>query len=221
LLTKNGWVHAGILGTILWGSLGWEGWLSVVFYLLMGSLVTKIGFAEKELRGISEGRGGMRGPENVWGSAATGTFFALLTQFDLWSKQLLLIGFAASFVAKLGDTFGSEIGKRWGRKTFLITSLRPVSAGTDGGISFEGTISSFFGSILMAFIMLKLSLIPGGMVFYIVTFSAFVATLLESFIGALYQKKFSFLTNEVVNFLQTFLAALIAIFLTLFMGILI
>ncbi len=34
------------------------------------------------------------------------------------SATLLLIGFAASFAAKLADTFGSEIGKRWGKTTF-------------------------------------------------------------------------------------------------------
>ena len=215
LLTKNGWIHAGALGTILWGSLGWQGWLSVLLYLLIGSLVTKIGFAEKEARGIAEGRGGMRGPENVWGSAATGALLAILIQFDIWSEKLLLIGFAASFAAKLGDTFGSEIGKRWGRKTFLITSLRPVSAGTDGGISIEGTLSCFVGSILMTLVMLKLSLISRSSVFCIVAFSGFFATLLESFIGALFQKRFYFLTNEVVNFLQTLLAALIAILLTI------
>ena len=33
LLTPAGWVHAGVLGTLLWGSLGWRGWLAVVVYL--------------------------------------------------------------------------------------------------------------------------------------------------------------------------------------------
>ena len=44
LMTKSGWLSAGILGTILWGCLSWQGWMSVVIYLLFGSLVTKIGF---------------------------------------------------------------------------------------------------------------------------------------------------------------------------------
>ena len=33
------------------------------------------------------------------------------------------VGIAASFAAKLADKFGSEIGKRWGRHTVLITTL--------------------------------------------------------------------------------------------------
>ena len=68
LLTTQGWIHAGALGTILWGSLGWRGWLAVVVYLVLGSLVTRIGFANKQRRGLAEAREGRRGPENVWGS---------------------------------------------------------------------------------------------------------------------------------------------------------
>lgn len=213
LLTKKGWLHAGALGTILWGTLGWQGWLAVVIYLLLGTCVTKLGFAEKQLRGIAEGRGGMRGPENIWGSAATGALLAVLIQFEIYSKEILLIGFAASFSAKLADTFGSEIGKRWGSKTFLITSLQPVNAGTDGGVSIEGTLASVFGSLLMTLAMLKLSIISHGSVFCIVALSGFLATLLESFIGAFFQNKIPGLTNEVVNFLQTLLSAIIAILL--------
>jgi uncharacterized membrane protein len=57
----------------------------------------------------------------------TGTVLALATiAADGGLRTLLLTGFAASFAAKLADTFGSEIGKRWGRHTVLITTLRPV-----------------------------------------------------------------------------------------------
>ena len=58
LLTPSGWFHAGVLGTILWGCLGWSGWLVVVIYLALGSLVTRLGFARKQLDGLAEGRGG-------------------------------------------------------------------------------------------------------------------------------------------------------------------
>ena len=78
LLTPAGWVHAGALGTILWGCLGWRGWVAVVAYLVLGSLVTRLGMREKQERGLAEARGGRRGPENVWGSAATGACLALL-----------------------------------------------------------------------------------------------------------------------------------------------
>ena len=210
LMTKGGWVSAGILGTILWGCLSWQGWISVVIYLLFGSLVTKIGFKFKKEQGIAEKRGGRRGPENVWGSAATGLFLAMMTKFNAANIVLFKVGFAASFAAKLADTFGSEIGKRFGKDTYLITSLKKVERGTEGGISLEGTLASFLGSIFMTLIMLRLSIISTKSHFIIVVVSGFFATLLESIIGAEFQNKYK-LSNEIVNSIQTSIASFFAI----------
>jgi len=211
LMTKGGWISAGILGTILWGCLSWQGWISVVIYLLFGSLVTKIGYKFKKELGIAEKRDGRRGPENVWGSAATGLFFAIMTKFNLANIVFFKIGFAASFAAKLADTFGSEIGKRFGKETYLITSLKKVKRGTEGGISLEGTLASVLGSIFMSFVMLLLSIISTKYHFIIVAISGFLATLSESVIGAKFQNKYK-LSNEMVNAIQTSIASAFAIF---------
>ena len=211
LMTKSGWVSAGILGTILWGCLSWQGWMSVVIYLLFGSLVTKIGFKFKKAQGIAGKRGGRRGPENVWGSAATGLFLAIMTKFNAANVVMFKVGFAASFAAKLADTFGSEIGKRFGKDTYLITSLKKVDRGTEGGISIEGTLASVLGSIFMAFIMLRLSIISTKYHFIVVVVSGFLATLSKSIIGAKFQNKYK-LSNELVNAIQTSIASVFAIF---------
>lgn len=213
LLTKPGWVHAAALGTILWGCLGWRGWLAVVIYLGLGSLVTRLGFRDKQRRGLAEGRGGCRGPENVWGSAAVGAVMALLIGAGFEPNQLLFIGFSASFAAKLADTFGSEIGKRWGRTTVMITTLRPVPAGTDGAVSLEGTLASAVGSLVMTLPLLLLGLLPSVAAAVVVSLVGLLATLAESLLGALVQDKISWLTNEVINGLQTLIAAILAIFL--------
>ena len=207
LLTPAGWCHAGLLGTVLWGALGWRGWLAVVAYLGFGSLVTKLGFARKQDLGLAEARGGRRGPENVWGSALTGLVLALLIAMRVGPTQGLLIGFAASFAAKLADTFGSEIGKRWGRTTLLITSLRPVPPGTEGAVSLEGTAASALGSLLMTLVVVALGLIPSAQAAAVVVVVGFIATLLESLLGAVGQGRWPWLSNELVNGLQTAWAA--------------
>ena len=210
VLTRSGWVHAGILGTVLLGSLDWAGWWAVVLYLGLGSLVTRLGLRRKQAEGLAEARGGRRGPENVWGSAATGAALALLSLLPWAPVTLLRLGFAASFSAKLADTFGSEIGKRWGRRTVLITTLRPVPPGTEGAISLEGTAASLLGSGLMAWVMLQLGLLQNPLAWGLVTLVGLLATLLESLIGAGVQQRFAWLSNELVNALQTTLAAMIA-----------
>jgi len=219
LLTRAGWIHAGVLGTLLLGSLDWPGWWAVVLYLALGSLVTRLGFRRKQEQGLAEGRGGRRGPENVWGSAATGASLALLTVLPAAPVSLLLIGFAASFAAKLADTCGSEIGKRWGRHTLLITSLRPVPAGTEGAISAEGTAASLAGSALMALVMLQLGLLQGMAAWTLVTAVGLLATLIESLIGATVQGRCRWLSNELVNAVQTLIAALLAMGLALVLGL--
>jgi uncharacterized protein (TIGR00297 family) len=191
----------------------------VVLYLALGSLVTRLGLRRKQQQGLAEARGGRRGPENVWGSAATGAALALLTVLPTAPVALLQLGFAASFAAKLGDTFGSEIGKRWGRHTVLITTLQPVPPGTEGAISLEGTAASLLGSGLMAAVMLQLGLLSDGACWLLVTVVGLASTLLESWIGAALQRRWPWLTNELVNAIQTLLAAVLAMLLAQGLGL--
>lgn len=214
LLTPAGWWHAALLGTVLWASLGWRGWLAVVLYLLLGSLVTRLGLRQKQLQGIAEGRGGRRGPENVWGSALVGALLALVAPWLAPAGQRwLMLGFAASFAAKLADTFGSEIGKRWGRHAFLITTGRRVPPGTEGAISLEGTAASLLGSVVMTGLMAALGLVEGAAPVVLVSAVGLLATLVESVIGATLQRRLAWLSNEVVNALQTLVAAVLALWL--------
>ena len=130
------------------------------------------------------------------------------------------MGFTASFAAKLADTFGSEIGKRWGRTTLLITSLRPVPPGTEGAVSLEGTAASAFGSLLMTLVMVGLGLLHSVEAAGVVVVVGFIATLLESLLGATGQGRWPWLSNELVNGLQTAWAAGLAMLLAWPLGLL-
>ena len=126
--------------------------------------------------------------------------------------SLLLLGYAASFCTKLSDTCASEIGKAYGKRTFLITTLQPVPRGTEGAVSLEGTIAGIVGSILIALVSWAVGLIDlTGIIFCVL--AAFIATNIESVIGATVQSQFEWLTNEVVNFFNTFIGAIAAIVL--------
>jgi uncharacterized protein (TIGR00297 family) len=127
-----------------------------------------------------------------------------------WRSPLLL-AFVASFAAKLADTCGSEVGKRWGRRCVLITNLQPVPPGTDGAISLEGSLASLVGSALMAGLGLLLGLLPDAASALLVSVVGLLATLAESVIGATAQRRFAWLSNELVNGIQTALAAALAL----------
>jgi uncharacterized protein (TIGR00297 family) len=223
LLTPAGLLHAWALGVLIWGTLGWRGYLVIMFYFLVGSAVTRIGMAEKEAAGIAEKRSGARGPENVWGSALVGALCAIAIFIApiLFSEQtaalsiaLLSLGYVASLSTKLSDTCASEVGKAYGKRTFLITTLQPVPRGTEGAVSLEGTLAGILASVIIALVGWSLGLIsPFGIAWSAI--AAFVATNLESVIGATLQAKFDWMTNEVVNIFNTLIGAIVAILLAL------
>ncbi len=216
LLTPAGHLHAWALGVILWATLGWQAYAVMMVYFLCGSLVTRIGMAAKEAAGIAEKRSGARGPENVWGSAATATICALLAYFLMgkssdhpWLPPLLL-GYVASIATKLADTSASEVGKAYGKTTYLITTLQSVPRGTEGAVSLEGSLAGIVGSLVLAVVANILGLISGvGVVICLA--AAFIATTIESLIGAAFQDKNAWLTNELVNFINTLIGAAVAI----------
>ncbi|BAY42870.1 hypothetical protein SAMD00079811_04480 [Scytonema sp. HK-05] len=224
LLTPAGLFHAWLLGVLIWGTLGWQGYIVVMFYFLVGSLITRVGMAQKEAEGIAEKRSGARGPENVWGSALTAALCAL----GVWATSsgifptpqtlhptpytLLLLGYVASFSTKLSDTCASEVGKAYGKSTFLITTLQSVPRGTEGAISLEGTLAGAAASLAQALLGWGVGLIDLYGVLWCVV-AAFIATNLESVIGATLQSRFDWLTNEVVNIFNTLIGASTAILL--------
>ena len=211
LLTTAGYLHAWVLGVLVWGTLGWQGYTVVMFYFLVGSAVTRIGMEEKEAAGIAEKRSGIRGPENVWGSALIAILCALMTLFsDSSWQRLFSLGYVASFSTKLSDTTASEVGKAYGKSTFLITTLKPVPRGTEGAVSLEGTLAGIIISGVIALLAWGIGLINITGVFWCI-FAAFIATSLESLIGATLQKKLDCMTNEVVNIVNTLIGAVVAI----------
>lgn len=213
LLTPAGYLHAWVLGVIVWGTLNWRGYAVVLLYFLAGSAVTRIGLAQKEAEGIAEKRSGQRGPENVWGSAAAGAVCALATLFVSEPMQkVLILGYVASFSTKLSDTTASEVGKAYGKRTFLITTLQPVARGTEGAVSLEGTVAGIVASLGIAFFAWGIGSINWlGIIWCAI--AALIATTIESLIGATLQSKWKWLTNEVANGINTAIGSLVAILL--------
>jgi uncharacterized protein (TIGR00297 family) len=214
VLTTVGIYHAWALGITIWGCLGWQGYVVILSYLIVGSGVTRIGKDIKEAKGIAEKRDGARGPENLWGSAATGAVCAIgqaIAPNPLW-----LIAYTASLSTKLSDTTASEVGKAYGKSTFLITTLKPVPAGTEGAISLEGTIAGIIGSLLIAAIGLAVGLLTSQWDLLYCAIAAFIATNIESLIGATLQEKYDWLTNELVNGINTTIGAAISVAIAVF-----
>jgi uncharacterized protein (TIGR00297 family) len=215
LLTPLGYLNAWILGVFVWGAFGWQAYAIVMLYFLVGSGLTYVGMTQKEAQGIAEERSGTRGAGNLWGSALTGTICAVISLFVEPSiRELLLLGYVASFATKLSDTTASEIGKAYGKSTFLITTLKPVPRGTEGAVSLEGTLAGIAASLVLSAFAWGIGAIDllGALWCAI---AAFVATTIESLIGATVEEKWTWLTHDLVNVINTTIGAIAAIVLAI------
>ncbi len=219
-LTRAGVFHAGLLGLLVWGGLGWRGYAVVAAYFLVGTAVTWLGIHRKQRQGIAEKRGGARGPENVWGSALTGAVCAV--GYAFFPHPLWWLGYSASFAAKLADTVSSEVGKAYGRQTFLLTTFQPVPAGTEGAVSLEGSLAGVAAAAGIAALAWGIGgEWVGGDPWWLGAcwLAGLLATLAESWMGVVLQPRLAWMANEVVNGIQTTLAALLAVGLGALLGI--
>ncbi|KAI3466024.1 hypothetical protein Pfo_022687 [Paulownia fortunei] len=152
-LSLSGIAAAFLLGTLTWRAFGSSGFLLVATYYVIGTAATKVKMAQKEAQGVAEKRKGRRGPGSVIGSSAAGCVCAFLSISGIGGEafaRLWELGFVASFCTKLNDTVSSEIGKAYGKTTYLVTTFKTVPRGTEGAISIEGTFAGVVASILLA-----------------------------------------------------------------------
>lgn len=208
-LTTAGIANSWLLGSCVYSAFGPGGYLLVCLYFIFGTLVTKVKLQQKQKEGIAEARSGRRGPGSVWGSGAAGIVCAGLalatSRYDLFQ-----IGFVASFCSKLSDTVSSEIGKAYGKTTYLVTTFKAVPRGTEGAVSAEGTLAGIgaavvFGVVAAAVQQVSWRELP------IVVAAAVIANTAESFVGATAQGRLDWLSNDLVNVLQISLAAGLAV----------
>jgi len=213
-LTWPGVINSWFLGTTVMAAFGVGGYVLVCLYFVFGSAVTKIKLEQKQAEGIAEARGGRRGVGSVWGSGIAGIACACLALAGVGpGENLWRLGFVASFCSKLSDTTASEVGKAYGKTTYMSTPpFRSVPRGTEGAVSLEGTVAGIGASLGFAGVAAAAGQVDltGAL---IATLAAFIATTAESWLGATTQGEagFEWLTNDVVNAVQITLAAAVAV----------
>jgi uncharacterized protein (TIGR00297 family) len=201
----SGVVAGFLVGTAIYTFLDWRGYLLLMAFFVIGSACTRIGYRRKAAANLAQEKGGRRGARHALANAGVATacaLFAALTPHP----ALFAVAFAAAFATAAADTSSSEIGQLIGRRTFLITTLRPVPRGTEGAVSLEGTLAGIAASALVAVAGAAVALYPWAAVLPIVG-GAFIGTTFESVVGATLEKR-RLLDNEALNFLNTLVGAL-------------
>ena len=207
-VTIAGAVIGAIIGIAIYVCAGWQGWILLLVTFAAATAASRMGLARKIVLGIAEERGGRRGPGNAIANTGAAAIAALLVIAGS-SEELARLAFVTALVAGGSDTIASEIGKAFGRHTLSITSLRQVPPGTSGAMSLEGTAAGIAGALALGAIGVWLRVVPGDMLLTVVA-AATAGSLIESWLGATLEAP-GILNNDMLNFLNTGSAALIAV----------
>jgi uncharacterized protein (TIGR00297 family) len=193
--------------------------IPVLVLLVLTSLATRLGRAKKERMGLAEDRVGRTAAQvaaNLGVSALACTEVAQSWMADLGrfspveiSRGILLAPMLAALAEAAADTLSSEIGQVAGGRPRMITTLRRVEPGTDGAITFAGTLAGLAGAAIVA--AAGTSALRGdATLFAIACGGGIFGLFFDSLLGATLEQRGS-LNNDLVNFLSTGSAAAFAL----------
>jgi len=205
-----GALSAVVIGTVITAGLGLPGLAVMIAFFVVGTAVTKLGYRVKAQRGIAQEKGGARGWRNAWANGGVPAALALLAGFSAPDERsLFALAYAAAVATAAADTCSSEVGKAYGRRTFLITTLRPVPPGTEGAVSAEGTFAGLLGAILVGLVG-AIGALYGPAAVVLVAIAGLLGSLAESVLGTVAEKR-GWLDNDLLNAVNTAIGAALVV----------
>jgi uncharacterized protein (TIGR00297 family) len=208
-IDAGGAFSAIAIGTAITAGLGLSGLAVMVAFFVIGSAATKLGYRVKAARGIAQEKGGARGWRNAWANGGVPAALAVLAAMAPRHAGLYAIAYAAAVATAAADTCSSEVGKAYGRRTFLITTLRPVPPGTEGAVSVEGTLGGMLGGFAVAAVGAATGLYSWA-VLPVVGLAGLLGALAESVLGTVAERN-GWMGNDALNALNTAMGAGIAV----------
>ncbi|PYT15750.1 MAG: hypothetical protein DMF51_06190 [Acidobacteria bacterium] len=205
---RSGMIAGFLVGVLTFALAGWRGFLVLIAFFVLGSGATRLGLRRKERAGIAQEKKGARSARHALANCSVGVYLAFLVSSSA-SPKLFALAFVCAYATAAFDTVSSEIGRAYGGRPVLITTLRPVPAGTDGAVSWLGTLAGLVAAWLVCGVAVSTGLI-GGERTGIVLAAAFVGSTADSMLGATLEAR-GLIDNEAVNFSNTLVGALTGI----------
>jgi uncharacterized protein (TIGR00297 family) len=194
----------------------------MVSFFVIGTAATKLGYRVKAARGIAQEKGGARGWRNAWANGGIPAFLALLAGAAAMRPgveapaPLLAMAYAAAVATAAADTCSSEVGKAYGRRTFLITTFRPALPGTEGAVSLEGTTAGLAGGAVVGAVGAAVGLYAWPIA-VVVAAAGLLGSLAESVMGTVAERR-GWMGNDLLNAFNTAAGAGIAVWLVWIAG---
>ena len=192
----------------------WWFLLLLTFYMLGGGF-TKYKYEYKKSLGIAQGKGGARGYRNVFSNSIFAIAASICYTIFPHESYLFLYIYLGAVATATGDTLASEVGTTYKGSPRMITTLKKVEPGTDGGVSMLGETASILGSLVIGIFAVLFGVIAVDPIrlcligMTIVVVSGFVGTNIDSLLGATLQQR-GILSNNGVNVVSTLAGGLVA-----------
>jgi uncharacterized protein (TIGR00297 family) len=217
---------SGALSGVLCGVLlivfgGFQWFILLLAFLILGTIFTKYKYQYKRKVGAAESNQGSRSYRNVFGNCFIPLIFVVaygtlggttyVPYLGYLDQSIFLIGYLGAMATATADTLASEIGSTYKGQPIMITTLRRVPPGTDGGVSPLGEGASIMGALAIALIAIPLELKANGIgtMVFITVLTGFLGTNIDSLLGATLQRR-GILSNAGVNFVATLFGGLFA-----------
>jgi uncharacterized protein (TIGR00297 family) len=192
-----------IMGLIIILAAGFNWLLLILIFLILGLVSTKYKHQYKKELGVYEGT---RSAKNVISNGIVPFVMAAFGYYDGFVG-----GFIGSIATATADTMASEVGVT--QTPRLVTTLKKVAPGTDGGVSVLGTVAGILGAGLIGIFAYLLGILPDPFVCLKISIIAgTVGCFMDSFLGAIFERR-NYITNEHVNLLATLTGAFLGIML--------
>ncbi len=204
----SGAVAGAVVCFLLYVSAGGRAVAALVSVFALTWMATRFGYSRKQKLGTAE-KGDGRRASQVLANLGVATVAAVL--YAVLGKVGFLLAMAAALAEAAADTVSSEIGQAMGANPRLITTWNVVPAGTDGGVSFAGTLAGVIAAVLVSAVCGFTGLLAWKW-FGIAVGAATVGMMADSFLGAWLERR-GILNNDLVNFLGTLVAAGMALLL--------
>ncbi len=191
LLNAGGAVGAFILGVFMFGMGGWPFMVPLIAFFLGSNLLSKVAERHHSTQYRINAKGSNRDIVQVYANGGIALIITLI--WFLTGDEWLYPIFIASLAAATADTWETEFGSFAKYLPRHILSFKPVQPGFSGGITLIGTLGGALGASVIAWLgfLFKPESLPPLAWLYVAALAGFLASIVDSLLGATVQAKFA------------------------------